>query len=242
MAMLACATTAWCGGLSSDAVLERARRATFGFNQAQDRKDPNADSMLQEAIGLWETYLVTHPASLEGHEKASYLLSRVIGRAWEGGTPTDSGRLRPIQRKVAFHRQRMLELSGGRACSPMEVAYSYQQAGDFQQAERFYLRVGEPLVLFRFYVEEKQAAKAEQVFSRMSSFKERLQAAKAAVGELAIHCGLFGGLKWVWMALSHPVVRWWAFRPPLASSPGLTPGLHPAIIKLARSGGSRLGF
>jgi tetratricopeptide (TPR) repeat protein len=167
--------------------------ATHEFNRAENSRDPKAELLLHRAIRLWEAYLESHADDLEAHEKVAYLLAKAAWRASDRGVEEGSKELRAVRHRIAFHRERMLELSGGQVGSPMQVAYSYQQAGDFVRAERFYLRVRDPLVIFRFYAEEKRPEKAEKVFRLLSGFQERYQAARAALGyrtwEIAIRCG-----------------------------------------------------
>jgi len=187
------------GGSHHDSFCEQARIATQAFNKAEQARQENADVLLEKGIGLWEACLERDPDNAEAHSQAGYLLSRVIGRAWERGEQTDSKKLQPVWARVAFHRERVLELTAGQAYQPMsamEVACAYQQAGDFLQAERFYRRVADPLVLFRFYAEEERYAQAENVFRSLSGFRPRydaatylLRGARRAGWDFAIRCG-----------------------------------------------------
>jgi tetratricopeptide (TPR) repeat protein len=178
---------AWCtqAGSSGRELREAAMAATAEFNRAESEGRPDADALLRQAAALWERSLESDPADLDAHTQVAGLLSRAIGRAWQRGAAPDAAELRPIWHRVAFHRQRMMELSDGRACSPMEVAYAYQIAGDFRQAERFYKRVTDPLVLFRFYTEEKHYAEAENVFRSLPGFRARYDAATDALRRTA---------------------------------------------------------
>lgn len=197
LAVLARMPDAWCQErLSPTDALQRAQEAESEFWRAQSSGDARADALLDDAIALWEKVLEPHPDNAEYHGQIAYLLGHKIGRAWQRGVIPGSAELKPVWHRVALHRERVLELTAGQASprtSVMEVADAYRQAGDFEQAERFHKRIGDRLVMFRFYAQTGQSAQAEEVFRSLRGFEPRYAAATYALSsiayELANRCG-----------------------------------------------------